>query len=266
MAQNIYDDPEFFAGYSGLPRSVKGLAGAAGVGVAAGAAATVVGCCGRGSRLRLRLVLPLGAGGRGTFGAGHRPVGPHAGPRCRRHRLTRDHVRATRPRCAGPARGRVPVGLQLAHAALPHRHRPTVPHGARSTHPGRPLRVLDRAPHLHRTVRPAVRHGRRPATRHGPSTATWQRGRAPRTGWHPVWSSSTAPSARTSTRSLPPASSSTPWSSGAHRPSRCMRCPSGPSRSSARRSSSPPPTAPDPSPPPPARAVVRRGGRGSRWG
>lgn len=29
MAQNIYDDPEFFAGYSGLPRSVKGLDGAA---------------------------------------------------------------------------------------------------------------------------------------------------------------------------------------------------------------------------------------------
>jgi len=29
MAQNIYDDPEFFAGYCGLPRSVKGLHGAA---------------------------------------------------------------------------------------------------------------------------------------------------------------------------------------------------------------------------------------------
>jgi SAM-dependent methyltransferase len=28
MAQNIYDDPEFFAGYSGLPRSVSGLDGA----------------------------------------------------------------------------------------------------------------------------------------------------------------------------------------------------------------------------------------------
>lgn len=28
MAQNIYDRPEFFAGYSTLPRSVKGLAGA----------------------------------------------------------------------------------------------------------------------------------------------------------------------------------------------------------------------------------------------
>ncbi|WP_332688778.1 class I SAM-dependent methyltransferase, partial [Bosea sp. (in: a-proteobacteria)] len=28
MAQNIYDDPEFFAGYSRLPRQVHGLAGA----------------------------------------------------------------------------------------------------------------------------------------------------------------------------------------------------------------------------------------------
>jgi SAM-dependent methyltransferase len=28
MSQNIYDDPEFFAGYSGLPRSVGGLAAA----------------------------------------------------------------------------------------------------------------------------------------------------------------------------------------------------------------------------------------------
>jgi SAM-dependent methyltransferase len=28
MAQNIYDDPTFLAGYSGLPRSVQGLAGA----------------------------------------------------------------------------------------------------------------------------------------------------------------------------------------------------------------------------------------------
>lgn len=28
MAQNIYDDPVFFAGYSGLPRSVRGLDGA----------------------------------------------------------------------------------------------------------------------------------------------------------------------------------------------------------------------------------------------
>jgi len=28
MAQNIYDDPEFFAGYSQLPRQVQGLAGA----------------------------------------------------------------------------------------------------------------------------------------------------------------------------------------------------------------------------------------------
>lgn len=28
MSQNIYDDPEFFAGYSGLPRSVGGLASA----------------------------------------------------------------------------------------------------------------------------------------------------------------------------------------------------------------------------------------------
>jgi SAM-dependent methyltransferase len=28
MAQNIYDDPQFFAGYSGLRRSVEGLAGA----------------------------------------------------------------------------------------------------------------------------------------------------------------------------------------------------------------------------------------------
>ena len=28
MAQNIYDNPEFFAGYSGLPRQVKGLDGA----------------------------------------------------------------------------------------------------------------------------------------------------------------------------------------------------------------------------------------------
>ena len=28
MAQNIYDDPDFFAGYSALPRSVTGLAGA----------------------------------------------------------------------------------------------------------------------------------------------------------------------------------------------------------------------------------------------
>lgn len=25
MAQNIYDDPEFFAGYSQLPRQVRGL-------------------------------------------------------------------------------------------------------------------------------------------------------------------------------------------------------------------------------------------------
>ena len=29
MAQNIYDDPEFFRGYSGLPRSVEGLGAAA---------------------------------------------------------------------------------------------------------------------------------------------------------------------------------------------------------------------------------------------
>ena len=29
MTQNIYDDPEFFAGYSRLDRSVEGLAGAA---------------------------------------------------------------------------------------------------------------------------------------------------------------------------------------------------------------------------------------------
>lgn len=28
MAQNIYDNPDFFAGYSGLPRQVQGLAGA----------------------------------------------------------------------------------------------------------------------------------------------------------------------------------------------------------------------------------------------
>ncbi len=28
MAQNIYDDPEFFAGYSRLPRSLDGLDGA----------------------------------------------------------------------------------------------------------------------------------------------------------------------------------------------------------------------------------------------
>lgn len=28
MAQNIYDDPRFFAGYSRLPRQVHGLAGA----------------------------------------------------------------------------------------------------------------------------------------------------------------------------------------------------------------------------------------------
>ena len=28
MAQNIYDNPEFFAGYSQLPRQVDGLGGA----------------------------------------------------------------------------------------------------------------------------------------------------------------------------------------------------------------------------------------------
>lgn len=28
MVQNIYDNPEFFAGYSRLPRQVQGLAGA----------------------------------------------------------------------------------------------------------------------------------------------------------------------------------------------------------------------------------------------
>ncbi len=28
MAQNVYDDPEFFAAYSCLPRSVKGFGGA----------------------------------------------------------------------------------------------------------------------------------------------------------------------------------------------------------------------------------------------
>ena len=28
MTQNIYDDPSFFAGYSRLPRSVRGFAGA----------------------------------------------------------------------------------------------------------------------------------------------------------------------------------------------------------------------------------------------
>ena len=29
MAQNIYDDPDFFRGYSGLPRSAEGLSAAA---------------------------------------------------------------------------------------------------------------------------------------------------------------------------------------------------------------------------------------------
>jgi hypothetical protein len=60
MSQNIYDDPQFFAGYATLDRSVKGLDGAP-------EWPSCRQCCrrnrfaGGGSRLRLRLVLPLGA-------------------------------------------------------------------------------------------------------------------------------------------------------------------------------------------------------------
>jgi hypothetical protein len=59
MSQNIYDDPQFFAGYATLDRSVKGWM-AHQSGLPAGNAAASNRFAGGGSRLRLRLVLPLG--------------------------------------------------------------------------------------------------------------------------------------------------------------------------------------------------------------
>ncbi len=66
MTQNIYDNPNFFAGYSQLGRSVEGLDGAAEWPALRALLPDLHGRARGGPGLRLWLVLPLGArGGRG---------------------------------------------------------------------------------------------------------------------------------------------------------------------------------------------------------
>ncbi len=60
MSQNIYDDPQFLPGYATLDRSVKGLDGAPEWPSLQAILPPITDFAGGGSRLRLRLVLPLG--------------------------------------------------------------------------------------------------------------------------------------------------------------------------------------------------------------
>ncbi len=60
MSQNIYDDPQFFAGYATLDRSVKGLDGAPEWPSLQAMLPPITGLRVADPRLRLRLVLPLG--------------------------------------------------------------------------------------------------------------------------------------------------------------------------------------------------------------
>ena len=95
MTQNIYDNPEFFAGYSRLRRSVEGLDGAPEWPALRAMLPDLHGPARARPRLRLRLVLPLGArDGRGAR-PGPRRVREHAGAReGRRPRTRRSPTRA----------------------------------------------------------------------------------------------------------------------------------------------------------------------------
>ena len=64
MAQNIYDNEAFFAGYSRLPRSIEGLDGAPEWPALRALLPELRRPQRAGSRLRLRMVLPLGTGAR----------------------------------------------------------------------------------------------------------------------------------------------------------------------------------------------------------
>src|SRR5262245_29316373 len=105
MAQNVYDRPDFFHSYSELGRSVEGLDGAV-----EWAALRVMlpqheGTPGRRSRLRFRLVLPMGSSEWGQGGGGRRSVRKDAGPRARYHVGQPNRIRTSGPRTARIAGG-----------------------------------------------------------------------------------------------------------------------------------------------------------------
>ncbi len=90
MTQNIYDNPEFFAGYSNLARSRQGLDGAPEWPTLRGMLPDLNGR--RVLDLRLRLVLPLGTRGRCGFGDRRRRLSEHARAGARRDARQGDHV------------------------------------------------------------------------------------------------------------------------------------------------------------------------------
>ena len=81
MTQNIYDDEAFFQEYSRLPRSVEGLDGAPEWPALRAMLPDVRGLNVRRPRMRLRLVLPLGAREWRGARSRHRRLGKNVGAR-----------------------------------------------------------------------------------------------------------------------------------------------------------------------------------------
>ena len=155
MTQNIYDDPEFFAGYSRLPRSLDGLDGAP----EWPALRAML------PPLRGRRVLDLGCGF-GWFCRWARQQGAaqvmglerfrkHAGAGQRRQPRPGDPLSARRHGSpqpgGGPGGGRVRSGLQLARPALRRASGRLVRGGRPRAGAGRQPGVFGRAPDVHRT-------------------------------------------------------------------------------------------------------------------
>ena len=155
MAQNIYDRPDFFAGYSQLRRSIDGLDGATEwpsvrslLPDVAGLRIVDLGCgfgwfCRWAKEQGAAEVLGLDMSEKMLSRA---RSWPDAGIRYEVSDLERLELPHS------PIRPR----LQLLGSALCRESRATVRHGSRRPGPGRLFRLLDRAPYLHGAVAPRL--------------------------------------------------------------------------------------------------------------
>ena len=114
-----------------------------------------------GSRLRLRVVLPLGSCGRRRQGRRCRPLEPNARARPSRSVIDSDRLPARRSGRDHVAREHVRRRLQLAHPALRRRSRSAAHRGRRHVDARWVVRVLGGASGLHGAVGSALRHRRR---------------------------------------------------------------------------------------------------------
>ncbi len=223
MAQNIYDNDEFFAGYARLPRSVAGLDGAPEWPALRALLPDLRGC----------RVLDLGCG-YGWFCRWAREAGAAAvlGIDVSEKMLAR--ARADTTRCGDQlsaggsgkrraAGGGLRFGLQLAGAPLHRRPRPADVASVRVAGPRREPGLFDRAPDLQRARRAEMDARRRRAKDLAGRPITSTRGRARPTGWPRASSGITGRSRPPSTCCCGPGLRSRTSRSGARAKSRSGR-------------------------------------------